>query len=127
MSDLPKQDNINFLFKINSQAQDRLFKGFPVLGFGVYRSNSYLTASYKAHPVMLNLGANLSNSQKPIFFGGSLQISQAFLLQLDSNGEDYGIGLRGQLQRFQLSLIIDNNIHQEIFDASLYWGVAFIF
>lgn len=47
ISNLPQHTSPNFLFKINSEVQDRLFKGFPILAFGLYRSTSYLTTSIK--------------------------------------------------------------------------------
>ena len=127
ISDLPQHTTPNFLFKINSQAQDRLFKGFPILAFGLYRSTSYLTASYKIMPLTLNLGTTLSPDRSPLFFGASLQIANRMLIQLDSDGSDFGIGLRGQVQPFQFSLTLDGQTGETLSDLKLHWGAGFHF
>ena len=127
ISDLPQHSSPNFLFKINSQAQDRLFKGFPILAFGLYRSTSYLAASYKIMPLTLNVGTTLSRDRKPFFFGGSIQITNRMLFQIDSDGTDYGIGLRGQVQPFQFSLTVDGRTGETLSDANIVWGAGFHF
>ena len=127
ISDLPQHTTPNFLFKINSQAQDRLFKGFPILAFGLYRSTSYLTASYKIMPLTLNLGSTLSRDRRPLFFGASLQITNRMLVQLDSDGTDFGIGLRGQMRPFQFSLTLDGKAGDALTDVTLNWGAGFHF
>ncbi|MDH5544399.1 MAG: hypothetical protein OEZ43_02335 [Gammaproteobacteria bacterium] len=127
MSDLPAQNNFNFLFKINSETQDRLFKGFPVIALGIYRSNSYLAASYKIRPISLTVGSKLSGTPKPLFIGANVQFSKYLLMQLDTDGKEYGIGIRGQLDKFQFSLLLDGKTSRSVLDNKVYWGVAFNF
>lgn len=127
ISDLPRHSSPTFLFKINSQAQDRLFKGFPILAFGLYRSTSYITASYKIMPLTLNLGTTLSRDQRPLFFGASFQLTNSALFQVDSDGTAVGIGLRGQIRPFQLSLTLDGKTGETLSDAKLVWGAGFNF
>jgi len=126
-TDIPSQDSLNFVFKINSGRQDRLFKGFPLLAFGIYRSKSYFTASYQISPLMATIGTNLSDSNKGIFAGASLQLSKYALVQADIEDRNFGLGLRGQFKNFQLSLLYDGNLDQNIVDAKIYWGLGFSF
>lgn len=126
-SDLPYHTTPNFLFKINSQAQDRLFKGFPLLAFGLYRSTSYLAASYKIMPLMLNVGTTISQSGNPLFYGASLQIAKNTLIQIDARGNEYGAALRLHLRQFQFSFAAEGEQGQSLVDTSLRWGAAFHF
>ena len=127
LSDISDSNKLNFVFKINNRRQDRLFKGFPIVAFGLYGSHSYVAASYKISPLTLNIGSKLSDSEQALFFGGSLQLRKNILLQLDSEGDNYGFGLRGQLQKFQFSLLLKNQTKNALDDAQVNLGLSFSF
>lgn len=120
-----RQNELDVLFKVNSGSQDKLFKGFPLLALGVYHSRSYLSATYQVNPLTLSFGKDLELYGNSLFFGVGVKLQRRVLLQMDVDGDDYGLGLRGQLNRIQFSFMLHSSPGQLVSPGRLYVGAGF--
>ncbi len=119
---LLENNRTDFLFKVNSRVVP-ISRKLPVLAFGVGSFDSYVVASYAVYPVQLSVGGMLNESK--IFASLNMRVSQYLLLQAEIKNNVLGLGLRGQLNKLQLSLLYqdDNNANNKN-DGRWFFGVS---
>ncbi len=121
-STLLDNSKTDFLFKLNSNVIP-ISKKLPTLAFGADSFDSFIVASYSIYPIMLSIGGMLNENN--IFASINARLSRQILLQAEIKDTIIGLGIRGQLNRLQLSLLYqDDNDANSTREGRWFLGVS---